>query len=405
MTWLALSAAIWSVSTLSCLADSGGLQTTAAERARAETLVAQLGDDLYRVREQATSELYKMGRPALAVVEDTLAKTTDPEVRARCEWLLPRILAADLKARLDAFLADADGKGQHDLPGWNELVEITGSSTTARELFVEMVKVPENADLFAGMQSRDTFASRLIARRAELYARLYRTTPNGQRDPPTGPEVAALILAEYVNTTPLSDRRYQYAAFSSLNQPPIREFLNSSGKGEVFRQLVARWLMTRTDAYEQNSAMSVASNLNLKEAPPYELALRVLARDAKEDAKNGVQTTAYTKAQALGLIARTEDAKHLPVFTKLFTDNAAFVQWRNVNGQNLQMQVQVKDTALALALVLTKQDPKDYFFEVMNTAAGSKFSYFNYSFSTDENRKLAFIKWSFWEAQQARKAK
>ena len=38
----------------------------------------------------------------------------------RCSSLLPRAASLDIKARLDVFLADAEGEYEHDLPGWNQ---------------------------------------------------------------------------------------------------------------------------------------------------------------------------------------------------------------------------------------------------------------------------------------------
>lgn len=369
------------------------------ERARA--LAGRLGDHTFQTREQATRELFRMGRAALPVVERALSTTADPEVKARCEWLLPRAVAADQRARLDTFLADADGKYDHDLPGWNELARVTGNTKAARELFVDMVRVKGNAEVLAGLRDPAGFGRRLAARRVELYNRVFRFS-DGRREPPTGPEVAALVLAEAVNPTPAVDRRYQFAAFSAVTQPAVRDYLTAAGKGEAFRKLVAHWFDSRTDAHEQNSAMSAASVLNLKEVPPAALAARVLSRDEPAAGNNppvAAPTAAYTKAQALSLVAKTGDKSYLPVVKKLFADDAAFVQWRFNNGVNQQVEVKVRDTALAMAVVLTGQDPKAYGFDVQNPAEAAKYYYYNYSFPDPARRKFAFVKWAFREAR------
>ena len=51
-----------------------------------------------------------MGRFARPALIEGATGDPDPEVRARCHELLPRATAIEMKARLDAFLADADGK-------------------------------------------------------------------------------------------------------------------------------------------------------------------------------------------------------------------------------------------------------------------------------------------------------
>ena len=87
---------------------------------KAQELVRQLGSDDFPVRESAHDRLAKMGRLAKPALGTALASNPDPEVRSRCRELMPRAAAADLKARLATFLADTDGKFEHDLSRWNE---------------------------------------------------------------------------------------------------------------------------------------------------------------------------------------------------------------------------------------------------------------------------------------------
>jgi hypothetical protein len=67
------------------------------EGGQAATLVRQLGDPSFAVRERAGKELVRMGRAAEAALRAGLTDP-DPEVRRRCAWLLP--LALRPKPRL-----------------------------------------------------------------------------------------------------------------------------------------------------------------------------------------------------------------------------------------------------------------------------------------------------------------
>src|SRR5437764_1072700 len=94
-----------------------------AEHRKALGLVRQLGDSSFPAREEASKQLFRMG---LAVKDVLVEGSRDPdlEVRRRCRELLPAVLEADRQARLDAFIADREGKQDHHLPGWQRYRKI-----------------------------------------------------------------------------------------------------------------------------------------------------------------------------------------------------------------------------------------------------------------------------------------
>ena len=115
--------------------------------------------------------------------------------------------------------------------------------------------------------------------------------------------VVPIVEFEVCNTAPLADRRYYYAAFIAVQQPGIRDAV---GRTEALRKLVAHWFDTRTDPVEQSAAMNAAAALNVKELSATALALRVLApADQPGGAKPAAAVPAYTKTQALGVLAKT----------------------------------------------------------------------------------------------------
>ena len=77
---------------------------------KARLLIQQLGSDSYREREQAQAELAKMGRLARPALLEAMDQHPNPEVRFRASLLLPRASAEDLKARLEALLADPEAR-------------------------------------------------------------------------------------------------------------------------------------------------------------------------------------------------------------------------------------------------------------------------------------------------------
>ena len=66
--------------------------TTAAELAKAQTLITLLGAEAYRDRQAAQAALQQMGRPVLPLLRETYQKTKDPEVKDRVGQLLDAII-------------------------------------------------------------------------------------------------------------------------------------------------------------------------------------------------------------------------------------------------------------------------------------------------------------------------
>jgi hypothetical protein len=373
--------------------NPAALAPSPEQLARARDLVRKLGSAVYREREAATRELFRMGRVALPALAEAVADTADPEVLTRVELLRPKIEAADLRARLDAFLADADGKYDHDLPGWDRFRAVAGTTPDARELFTQFWKSKPNADLLAAVRGpRDELVRRVAVRRMELYTQQYRTTPAGRREQPTVADLAALAFLEGA-AGKIDDRRYPYALMQLVvSHPAAREAVRDEGKPS-FRRLIVNWLDTRRDAAELAYAVSLAGSLGLKEAPAAKYAARQL---------DAAGTPPASRMHALTTVARTGGTAYLPVLAKALTDETAQRVVRvGPNGQPEPVDLQVRDVALAMCLLATGQKPEDYGFEARGPAGSeaAKYNYSQYRFADDAKRKAAFEKWRAFAAR------
>src|SRR5262249_40685360 len=139
------------------------MPSPSAEQIKAENLVRALGDHSYKVREQAGIDLLQLGRSAFAALQQGM-QDENPEIRARCRRLWPRIFDLDLQARLDAFTADTDGKQVHDLPGWERFRKMAGDDRPARELFALMVRADGALMDQAENRPEEFSAERLVIR-------------------------------------------------------------------------------------------------------------------------------------------------------------------------------------------------------------------------------------------------
>jgi hypothetical protein len=370
------------------------LAPTAEQTERAKDLVAKLGDPVFRVRDEATRELRKLGRAALPALDETLQSTADPEVRNRCETLMPAIEEADLKARLECFLADTERKYEHKIRHWPEFSKVTGDTPSARRLFADFFQARENRELIAALAlPNPDLEKHVIARRTFLYNSVYRTV-NGVRAPPRPEDVFALLFVE--SRVSITNRSFQYVIQNLLNQTNIRSALTGDD-GEAHRRLLAHWMDTRTQYMEVYQAFQLASTLNIKEFPLERYAIKVL--------ETSTAIPSY-RMNALTTSARVMGKDALPVLAKGMNDKTAQnITWF-FNGERKQHSIQVRDIALTMALIVTDQKLDDYGIEQRNRPTNlnlpetAKFSYMYYAFPDEKTREAAFAKFREWEAKQ-----
>ncbi len=390
MTRSAFTFGVLVVSAVACAADPDpkSLAVSAEDAALARDLVKKLASDVYADREDATRKLRGLGRKALEALEAG-ADDPDPEVRLRCELLLPAAEADDVVARLATFLADKDAKFDHDLPGWKEFRTITGKAAAARELFADILKQPENRDLIAGMaQDPAELARRFDARKQDLYAKMYPRTPvaDGKvgRYEPTLRDATLFVFLETVTGDKGGTGRLgPVSAYYMLTRPAIRAAVDSDKHSETIRKLAGAWAESRTTPLGLSQAMSVLSSFKLKDA---------LGMAGKVIKSEGV--TVYQKASAATVVAKVGSPEHLPLLKPLFENDA--VLRVKVGAAN---EIRVQDCALAMAVLLTGQQPPDYGFKTQNVGIGpeARYTYYSYWFESAEARKAAFAKFAEWE--------
>src|SRR5262249_22220690 len=138
-------------------------------------------------------------------------------------------------------------------------------------------------------------------------------------------------------------------------------------------------------------AMQVANQFNMPEG--IVPALKIL--NNKMAARSS-----YMMAYALVTVVRTGDAVHLPLVEKLLSDSTRVVQSQQ---NNVMLEIQVRDAALAAAVLLTKQELKDYFNLQDKTPPSDPQSVLlNPSligFKTDADRGPIFKKWEEYKAK------
>jgi hypothetical protein len=341
---------------------------------RAEDLVRRLGDHSFEAREQASKELLRLG---LAAKPALLAGARDPdlEIRRRCRDLLPAILEADRLVRLEAFIADKEGKRTHDLPGWERYRRVAGEDTAARELFAAMQR-REAAFLTDAAKDPNRAGEACAALCGQLYQKLY-GGPSGSGRPLDLADIAPLLLVAGDSRTRVPDpARGMVGNF--LYQPQARAALTTPGS--PFRKLALAWMERQTD--DENAARQMffmAGNLDLKEG--VDLALKVV-RDRKLHGRG--LASALT---VLGKLGGKEQTLVLESFLGDARPVATFV----LNKE--RGKTQVRDVALAMLVHLNGGDHIEYGFAFSRTSPHLKFSPDFLGFRNDKQRARAFARW------------
>jgi hypothetical protein len=372
--------------------DPKDLAVPDADMSRARGLVHQLGSEVFDERETAHEDLAKMGRLAFPALVDALKNNSSPEVRFRCQSLITKAAQADLQARLNTFLEDKDGKYQHDMPGWNEFKTLTGESPTSRTAFVELLKTPANRSLVLAVGSSPIELGNLVAaRKQELYHMRVPRTPNTVRKDPSVQDIVSLMFAEGHVETKYVPRVTNATSSIVYNAVSLNRAINDgSEQSKVYKSVVANWIVTRDDPQTMYTAMNQATQLGLtKEAA--DIAGRLL------HAKGGIPTYRIYAAFA---IAKNGAKGKLVDLESAFSDEAGLnIGGVVINGKVEARMVQVRDMALAAALLLTGQNTDEYgFTQQYKGQTGMQYTYSNWRLAEDK-RKEAFEKWKAWRAK------
>ncbi|MBI1918335.1 MAG: hypothetical protein HYS12_26895 [Planctomycetes bacterium] len=364
------------------------LSPSSEQQKRATALVRQLAERSYRVRERAVRELLTMGLAARKAVEDG-TKDKDPEVRKRCLDLLPDILQAEFRAKLEAFRADKDGKKQHDLPGWKLYREIVGNDREARAFFADLCW--QNAAIMELLDKEPAQAGAAVANRCEQLQALLRTPQSGRLPSLRPVDLAPLFLVlSQPRTGTTSTVTYQLT--NLFYQPGIRELLTAKGS-TPFKKLVLAWMSRQPEDHTLGHILSTASNLNMPEV--VEVAEKVVRSKT---------TGAQGHAHGMVILGKSGGKKHIELFESFLEDKG------NVSsfgiGNNLRGSTEVRDVALAMLVHVTGQKHTDYDFTFSReTGYSLLFNAPFLGFTTPEERAAAFAKWQQWKARQPKPEK
>jgi len=371
----------------SSAAPSPAPPTNSPEFQQALSLIRQLGDDSFRVREHASRQLIQMGRAAKPALLRGIADA-NAEIAERSRRLLPVAREADLKARIEAFTQDKDGKATHDLPGWARYQKLVGADAASRALFVEILDT-NSALVEVAEEEPRLLAERYTQRLQEIQMAMQR--PSSGVNALRLADVAALLFVGTYGEEAKTPNRNNVNVFvgNFFYQKVFRDALTGGTQNEPVRRLFLAWMDVRTDLTSLQQGLQVAIQCDLKAALPI---ARKMA-SAKE-------TVPFMKGMALLAIGKLGGKEQIADLEPFLADETVL---GNANFNNVMSSTQMRDVALAVGIHLSGQQPKDHGFEMLQQQP-LNFSYFyNLGFADDAKRTAAHAKWKEWVAKQPKK--
>ncbi|HUT10720.1 MAG TPA: PQQ-binding-like beta-propeller repeat protein [Thermoguttaceae bacterium] len=309
-----------------------------------EALVERLGDDSYEARQRASQDLAALGLKARDALHAGL-KHADAEVRRRCRWILQDVLETDFQNRLKAFLADKEGKRQHDLPGWERYRQTIGEDQSARELFAQMLK-EEAPLLISSATGAEPAAEGLMLRISQVYSSMVVPYQQQRREPSLATSAALLFVSSDPESN-LPQELLDHSCLATLAQrPAFTEALTQGPHQAAARKLLGRWIILPTGINVLDTKLRLAMQYDLQEG----LALALRAMRKKE---------AHSHSRVYGVMALGQlgGKPYAAVLAQSLADKSEIGR-RTVNGKS--MSIELRDVVLAWLIHVTGQSHADY---------------------------------------------
>ncbi|HEX3726392.1 MAG TPA: hypothetical protein VHV08_09120 [Pirellulales bacterium] len=352
---------------------------------RISTLVRQLGDSSFSERQRASRELIAIG---IAAQDALAAAANDPdaEIRSRARAVLAAVSESDFRDRLEAFSADYDGSQKQSLPGWERFATQMGTSRLARQLFVEMQRC--EPELLAAYGKDGKAASDVLDVRCHALLDQLGQLSSGDGPVSLGTLASLLLLGSADDVT--VDEQLAFQLFTWLiYRPAFRESATSGAWSPMMKKLLGMWIVKDSSPAATAQNLIFAANYELK-PEGLSLANKLLATDG---------TSPQIRQFALLSIGRFGSKEQLPAVEKFLTDanNCGAIQ---VPRPPRQLEVQVRDVALAVLVHLSGQAVRDY----GTPLEPNPQSYFRVpalAFSSPAARETALAHWRHWRAEHA----
>lgn len=366
----------------SCDGFAAGFDEPAKSRAeQVLRWIEELESPSFATRQAATTGLLEIGNAALEALQEA-EKSASLEQKSRIQSILQKLQQNSFAGRLQRLKARPTESAAGKMPAWSRFSGIVGSDAASLALFIRLLEA--ESDLFAVAEKRPSQLRNLLeSRSAEL---LLAARPGTVRKGSFSVDAyaAQLLLAAD------NDLLLRGATSTNLNTllscPAFQNALKSED-GEAYLKLVGAYILR--DRIAVTDPLQFARRHRLPQGP-------VLARRVLSGTLRG-----HEGLWAMMLLKEQGTADDLPLIEQLFDNQSVLFNdsaktYLALNG----------DMALAVAITMRNQDPRDYGFGQQEPRSGEfRFALDTIGFGSDQDRQLARQKYerTFLSDQQPAK--
>ena len=327
--------------------------------------IEELGSSSFATRQAATTSLLESGDVA---IESLLLaeKSASLEQKSRIQALLRKIQQNSFAARLMRFQAQPTTSAAQQMPVWQLFSETVGTDDAALALYVRLLEA--ESELFATAEKDSSDLRTLLEKRSSEL--LLSARPGAVRQRPFSVDAyaAQLLLAADQD---LLLRGATSTNLSTLLACPAFQTALKSEDGEALLKLVGDYILR--DRIAVTEPLQFARRNHLPQGPV--LARRVLSGTVR--GHEGLWAMMLLKEQGtpadISLVEQLFDNQSV-----LFNDSAR--TYVALNG----------DMALAVAIAMRNQDPRDYGFGEQEPREGEfRFALDTIGFHSDQDRQRA----------------
>ena len=364
---------------LSLLLACGGRAEPAPAPAL-DTLMSQLGDASFTVRDRAVRGLRER---AWEVREQLLAGllVSDPEIRRQCR----RLWSAVEERYLQEFVSAWDASRACSLAEWPRYRKLLGETKEARELFASMHRAEPELLVALSRQSGEgakkdgdagsNWLEVVIGKRSTRFEKGARAG----EDPAVATGAAAALLYAGLNAGRTVSPEGNTALAIVIESTNLKSAME---KSEPLRRLVAAWV-------ERNPLVNGLSPAIRFQSPK---ALENVSRILQDPA-----APASGKQDALLFLAKGGRAGDRSLMLPLLDDRTV-IDTYFFNGRDIELQV--RDVALAAVIHLAGQDPQTFGFADRKLDPARLYAPLSLGFEDETKRTAALRQWNTFVAEK-----
>lgn len=325
-------------------AFSQDLSATGSTQSAIESWIRDLQSPAFAARRTASAELRKAGSVAIEPLMKAL-QSAGTEQKSRIQEILRELQQDTFAARLDKLRKTPSVSVAEQLPEWNRFSRIVGTDAPSLNLYVRLLSA--EPALFTAVMEKSRDLPRLVQARAATLLQAARPSPARTQEFSIDSYAALLLLVSDNARRASGDTSTSVSTL--LGYKPFRKALDQPD-GKLLLRLAATYIMRDRIAVEV--PLDFARDFPVPEGP-------ILARRVLKTALRG-----HNAIFAMMLLKDQGTAEDIALLESLFNDKGILVDAGRTPLKNVAPTYRAYngDMALAVAIAMRKQDPRDYGF-------------------------------------------